>query len=807
MVDVNDINELKARLDEVNLSTEESGVKLKLLEEIYGRLTRSVNDVSISLKDLGSSAGVSAEELSNLNNAKRVLISLSNDAKGKIMELGGSIVGLSGVNELSSRFGGDLVDSIKKNIGLFGVWKANFVRNLVDPSKDYRGLSTGVFKGINEGLRNLLNVQNVARTGFMMLGHSISESREAAEKYPQSMRLTSSALGIAKDELLEFNRSVRTIPGMLGNASESTLKYVGVKDNLIQKTAVLMTTMRAFGLSTSEMSRMATDAFYKLGRSPEQTLEMLGEMHGAMRGVDIDSATASRQMLEASNVMGIFGNQASLATNIWSTFAHTLRSSGVAAGQVGEIVKQVTGSIANMSVQNRAFISMMSGMFRGATALGGTLRMELAMRTPGGLEKNLEALSTTLGRFGGGRIITLEQAAVNPQLEMQFALQRQMLGKLTNITNTEQQNRVLEVLQGVQRGGVSRIEGSRELNDLMKRGRNVQEQMLTVLERHEQILQANIFGVLTRISGDLDKGLTSLQRAFGVGTRKEDIGETAIGLAGAVPGLAEMGRPGAAHQALVRSQGAMARELRRFAFGTGRRPTGPQRLVPSEIAGQPVTTGLSIRSHMNAFRRFLAEFAGDPLIRARDVRPATLPTAPTGALVPSVAGVMPTTPTHQLNITREQANNIANSLTQLVSQIDKSTSQTDTVADNLAQSVNQIGRSTSQTGTIADDLNQLVNQINRSVPGAGVVTTAAEIEAARATMPPLPGAPTATAVPGVGTPTVTPTPIATRSESAITIKVDVGIDELHDKLMEALNSEVPNIINKIIRGENTAGGT
>lgn len=209
---------------------------------------------------------------------------------------------------------------------------------------------------------------------------------------------------------------------------------------------------------------------------------------------------------------------------MWRTFATTLSSGGVPIKEIGGIVEKVTSGIAGMSVQQRAFVSMMGGRGGGRGALAGALRMELEMRQPGGMNRQLQDLTRTLARFGGGRIITLEQAARTPGMEQQFLLQRQMLSKLGIQGTAEQQNRILEVLNKVQSGGMSQVEGTEALNNAFETGKSIQEKSLTTLERIEQWLRImvgeatdegieRIDDVLRGVGGGLDLSQRSALKA------------------------------------------------------------------------------------------------------------------------------------------------------------------------------------------------------------------------------------------------------------------------------------------------------
>jgi hypothetical protein len=233
---------------------------------------------------------------------------------------------------------------------------------------------------------------------------------------------------------------------------------------------------------------------------------------------------------------------------MWTTFMTALQQSGVPINQVQGIVEQVSSSIAGMSIQHRAFIGMMSGMAQGRSALGGALQLELAMRTPEGLQRHLQGLTSTLSQFGGGRIISLQEAGANPQLEAQFMVQRATLQKMTGIASTEQLNRILETMQKVETGGMSQLEGSRELGGLFASGLNVQENELTVLKRMEQLMQVQLgqrfdrdiggaqdalrgFGIEGTMMGRTG-GMEETRRAIGAAGRSADIFGVTMNTAG-----------------------------------------------------------------------------------------------------------------------------------------------------------------------------------------------------------------------------------------------------------------------------------
>jgi hypothetical protein len=519
---------------------------------------------------------------------------------------------------------------LSQNVGLMGVAAFSMVRDIISPIKEFTALTGtgGVFHGLNQSLKDVMETQNLARFNFMALGKSIEAADAEAEKFPERMRASARALGLSKEEAKKYNDAVMLIPGALNVANPALVNFGYLQDKNITISQLAQVGMKAWGLSSSESAKVQSTAYTQLNRSGESFINMLGEIHGAVTDSGVPFNIASGQILDASKSLGIFGKDAGIATNVWKSFATTLSSSGVAVDSIGTIVNQVSSSIASMSTQNRAFISMMSGMFQGATALGGSLKMELAMRSPGGLEQGLEALTGSLAKFGGGQIITLEEAAQNPQLEMQFALQRQMLGKLTGITTQEQQNRILEVMQGVQRGGISRIDGSKQLNDMMKRGMDSQANTVTAIEKLERTAGDGIRTSNSHMR-NLHNDLVIMQRAGmgirGGGVSVTPIEETPFLKTGASAATAFAGNIPGAEASRASGMEGFGSDIRRF-FDSKQR----ERQQDLLMRAQPILKGTGLADAVRGGQGIERKSTERQLIRP-DMPAAT----PTSALIPS----------------------------------------------------------------------------------------------------------------------------------------------------------------------------
>lgn len=763
---------IKNVINQITVGVKALDQSIERLVQQYGASSRQVQEAQAKKAQWAATLKSAEEKLGDVAGAFAKMSTVSVDATS---ESGKGLQNLlKRAVELGNGLTSSIMPAIKQNLALFGIHKSAWVRDLINPGKDFRRLSQGMFKGINEGLRNLLDVQNIARVGFMALGAGIDVANRKAEALPQLMRQSALSMNMTKEELKKYNEAVKFVPGALDAASDKLLSFMGLQQQQVQVSALAQVAIRGWGLTGQEGAQMQNRAFLQLNRRGERYIQMLGEMHGAIKSGIIPTNTAAQQIMSANDALGIFGDKAGLATNVWKTFAESLTAGGVAANQVGEIVKQVTANIAGMSVQNRAFISMMSGMFRGATALGGALRLEFAMRGPGGLEQNLEALTSSLARFGGGQILTLEQAANNPQLEMQFVLQRQMLGKLAGITTTEQQNRVLEVLQGVQRGGISRVEGSRELGDMMKRGGNVQQNTLTAIERVERVLADQIHSTLNNMAGNLENNLSVFQRIGGLQPGQTDVyRQTATGQMGQGPAIFSRRGAGGAGDVMRRGARMFGEELRKF-FRTGLRG-GPNergqamRAIPSRTMIQSVVN--------STIRTLGAALAGRDPRRVQQLpragRPAQTPTA---AIIP---GAAPGTPQRQAQLQLNLAP------LQRASQQLRRAVQT-TRRPDLPAAIRQRPQATDER------LVQTLTELNTTLKN--LQTSPAVVESLRRTTTesPTPGT-TPAAAPGA--PAAPRAEVTSKTESTITIKVDTDDEKVRKAIMKTLADEVPKYIN------------
>jgi len=483
----------------------------KIAEGLKSKLTPAIEAATKAWENFKNAKekGVSGEELSLFEETAKKASEGVDRLKASIGALGTSFVNnVAAVKHLKDVIGIDFSEAAQKassigntlktaiaNIGGVAVAMSPKFRDLVSPLNETnlatQALTATMGENLTAGLKDLLEVQSVARTAFVVFGQSVEKAEDNIIGYAQSLREMSAFTNLSKKDLNDFNNVVgRYTPEALVTAGVEAKKAADLVGETVTPAALAATSFKAFGLSAQEAGSQTTKAWTDFGQKTVSVVESLGTMRRAAAETDVDTRTAYEQISQASSSLSIFGQKIDSTANVWKTFTEALRSGGVPIKEIGNLVADVTSAMANMSVQNKAFIGMMSGVSRGGSAIGGALQMEVNMRTEGGMQKNLESLTKTLSQFAGGKVITLEEAAKNPQLENIFMVQRSMLAQMGLGKSDEQRNRILETLEKVNTTGLSQINIDKAGKEVFDTGKTLAEKQLDTLTQMNRAIQA-----------------------------------------------------------------------------------------------------------------------------------------------------------------------------------------------------------------------------------------------------------------------------------------------------------------------------
>lgn len=445
------------------------------------------------------------------------------------------------------------------------------------------------FQNWNAVMRQSVEAVDLVNKAYLSYGRTLEDASRPASIFVDDVARISVQIGASKKDVLDFIKGFQGVPGALDAVGKSVLTAGGSMAQFGQ----LMLVAKAAGIDSANVAELMKTSYERFGqKGAEAAAANIATFHAAIAGTDIPMSKAMSQIQAASDPLAIFGRKMTETTNVWKTFVGALGD--VPIDEVGKLVTAVSGQIANMSLNTQAFVAQMTGMAQGASALGGALRMELEMRQPGGMERNLERVTQAISRLGGGRIITLQEAAQTPALEMQFQLQRQMVGQMLGVQGGQQQSRVLEVLQGIEKGGITGVAADKEIQNLTQIGQKAQNASVTLLERIAQNTgrMTEVMKSMEAIEARPKAEMAAAGRAAGATS------------AGAVPRDADMRAMGlrfarAGEQLLTSVQPSMirlfdtlSRRVGAFASGVGDLRASQARLARRTVAEGPPITGL-----------------------------------------------------------------------------------------------------------------------------------------------------------------------------------------------------------------------
>lgn len=415
-----------------------------------------------------------------------------------------------GLNLVSAGWMDNLVQigSSLAAVGLTAAVVGNkFVQGVVNPLGSTKDIVSGMpsaFQSINQILRGNAELLNLAGRAHIGLGNSMKEAKASAVDMRRAIGTLQRQYNISAEASNKYLQETSHLEGMLGKVN----KTVMVGGHPMLYIAKVMNSAAAAGVKLGDVGAKVRKIMENMGATAGDVSNDFAAFVTAAKASGLSVEFAREQILKATEPLAIFKKGASEAKDIWTVFAKTLKSE-LAPEQIGSIVQSLTSGLASMNFQTRAFISQMSGAMRGVSALGGALRMEMNLRQRGGLARNLRMTMQAMRRTTGGGPVTLQEAIRNPSQEMRFQLQRQFVGQTLNVKGEQQQARVLEVMQALQRGTMTNIQASKELADITKTGEDLQRASTTAIEK-----MANLATRRNDLLDNMNRTLQPIRDAF-----------------------------------------------------------------------------------------------------------------------------------------------------------------------------------------------------------------------------------------------------------------------------------------------------
>jgi hypothetical protein len=366
----------------------------------------------------------------------------------------------------------------------------------------------------NKLQQDIYDVRKRALQTGMAFGETFDTAEKSAEGFSVSLLKTITTTRSTRDEVLGVRKAMED-----AFAARETFDAItslqgamtGVQ-SAIDLTNVALTVATATGTDHTKVAGMMASAHLDLGLSVEDTALSMGSIADAAKGSGLHFKNVADTIVGSAKALKFYGTTIEAVNPLFKTFNQSLAGIG-REGLTPDLLNKFVGGIQKMSFSTRALLGLsVPGGPAGGGILGGGLRMEQALQTGEGMGDIAQSISETMKKFGGGPVITREEA-IETGRERDYMIQRQILGQLTGINDPGEANMMMGILQDIDRHGMAGSADSvSKLKEMMQKGEEVAEKTTTDLKKAELEFYSTTIGqgkelidIGKRMLGEIDE--------------------------------------------------------------------------------------------------------------------------------------------------------------------------------------------------------------------------------------------------------------------------------------------------------------
>lgn len=407
---------------------------------------------------------------------------------------------------------GSLIESGASKFGMIGAAAGKFVSSLTGFSEDLVKFGTSSVEAgrviadafdapsrpIRDMERNLFDLDR-------RFGASTERSREFQRAFDFEVGSKfADSLHLASNEMIDIIESTSRTSINLGQLNEN----VKVGTESVKLYAAATAYSAATGIGAYQAVSLLNDLLNKQGMTAQQAVDSLG-MYSAISkttGLAVeDVATSLNRSVSGFDKLGMtadFGRPA------LESFSRVVKDMGLGIEQSTDLADTLTRALGGLATNyTNAYLLFqrgglnLSSMSAGGGVLGASIGMQAAMLRAerGGPEAQADmarqltaGLRDTIASFGGGRIVTVEEAAETPGLQTQFYTQQQML-KQFGISDEGSANRVLDLLARLDEATASGNQDAQDaLSQQIQAETDSRNQTMDASEKLERKIDAHI---------------------------------------------------------------------------------------------------------------------------------------------------------------------------------------------------------------------------------------------------------------------------------------------------------------------------
>lgn len=364
----------------------------------------------------------------------------------------------------------------------------------VDPS----GYSTKLLKGLSllqeaaeparrfeAGLMAMAGASGTFGDLIQEVGMDLSGLENKTISFADLTYAVAQTAGLTTVQVAKYATELNKIPGALDMVIDTS-----VAGN--QQMHLLDAALKVAAGTGQEVSAVFEDlnlVYREFGTVGEKSLEYVSRMAVASQALKLPLDLVKEYTRGAAQGFRFFGDNSQAALNILGKFGPALKESGLGPKAIADVTQNITRSIGEMGLAQRAFLSGSTG---GSGGLAGAYQIELLKRQ-GKVDEIQQMVEQSLKSQFGGRIVTLEEAAKDQGAASQFTKQVQLLTQgPTKIASSE--GEAYAILEAMAKGDRAQPIASKE------------ESLSTSLEIGNSFQERN-YNELTAIANKIDLGV------------------------------------------------------------------------------------------------------------------------------------------------------------------------------------------------------------------------------------------------------------------------------------------------------------
>ena len=375
--------------------------------------------------------------------------------------------------------------------------------------------------------------------GILQAGQSFGETFEGAgeniSSFLQRWTDTVNTVKATPEEIrgvTEAFKNVMPIDEQTRNLSSLSRAHGNLKSTLTATNAALLISA-AKGMDAGEAAQWMAKATTELGDTTEQAVTNFGKIAWAADKSGLGFNKVGASIMSAADSLKMWGGTVSGVTPLYKAFADSLAGTG-RQGLTPQLLQSFVQGLQGMQFGARALLGLQAPGGAAKGALGAGLEMEAALEEgPAGMKKVSENLVGMLKQFGGGKVLTRQEAISDPAMQRNFMVQRQLLMQQMGLDQASA-NRTLEMLKNIDKSGLD-VGGDTQdtLNSMLQSGEKTQEATQAALTKamNEQALAVN------NGTKEIVKAVGNLGKSFGVGGIIKTLEESLTRLVSGAPSM------------------------------------------------------------------------------------------------------------------------------------------------------------------------------------------------------------------------------------------------------------------------------